>query len=292
MNLPIDGNIKDTHLNTLLRKMALACAVAAGLGQAHAGVLTFQDVVFTTSWANNVLTLEIDAAKHSGDWSRATTLGALSLKDIGSFRSVSLTAAPQGADAWRMTAKELNANGCTGGAASRSNKALCLSGAPIALTDNMVFSFTFTGGTPDLDQPHLKVNFLDASQDKVGNLLSQAIAAAPAAATPAGTPVPVTPTPVPTTPLLPTEPATSPATGNTTVPTPDDKVAMAPAIDAGTPSPVPVPPPLLVTPPVVELEPVSAGSPGSVSNEVPEPQSIALLLGGLALMGMALRKRS
>jgi hypothetical protein len=288
--------------------MTLAVAMAAGLGTAHAGVLSFQDVVFTTTWTNNVLTLEIDAAKHSGDWSGATSLGALSLKDIGSFSSVSMTAAPQGATAWRLSAKELNAKGCAGGGGSRTSTALCISGTPIALTDNMVFTFTFTGGTPDLDEPHLKVSFLDASKNKVGDLLSQQITSAPLVVTqpvtpppvtpavPAPTPVPVTPDPVPPAPVTPTPapvpaaetPASLPAGGNTTVPEPATTVVTPPAAGTGTTPAIPVPPPLLVPPPVIVLEPVAQEQ---GSNEVPEPQTIALLLGGLALMGAALRKR-
>lgn len=283
--------------------MTLALAMAAGLGTAHAGVLSFQDVVFTTSWSDNVLTLEIDAARHSGDWSRATSLGALSLKDIGSFTGVSVTAAPQGATAWRLTSKELNANGCAGGGgASRAGTALCISGAPIALSDNMVFTFTFTGGTPDLDEPHLKVSFLDASKNKAGGLLSQRITSAPLVAAQPVTPAPVVPAPVapaPAAPLTP-EPAAStpapesgtpaslPSNGNSTVGEPETVVVTAPAAETGTTPAIPVPPPLLVTQPELVLEPVVQQHD---SNEVPEPQTIALLLGGLALMGAALRKR-
>ena len=92
------------------------------------------------------------------------------MKEIGSFRSVTVTAAPKGVSAWIQSAKELTANGCAGGGAGRTKTALCLTGAPIALTDNMEFTFAFTGGTLDLDEPHLKVNFVDASKNKVGDL--------------------------------------------------------------------------------------------------------------------------
>jgi hypothetical protein len=107
-------------LKTRFRKLALGLAAIACLSSAHAGVLTWQDVVFTTSWTNNVLTLEIDAGQHSGDWTRATMLGALSIKDIGNFTSVTVTAAPKGVDAWKMSSRELNAKGCAGGGASRT----------------------------------------------------------------------------------------------------------------------------------------------------------------------------
>jgi len=234
--------------------MTLALGMAAGIGSAQAGVLSYQDVVFTTSWSNNVLTLEIDAANRSGNWSTATMLSALSLKDVGSFNSVTVTAAPKGVSAWTLGSRELTARGCSGGnGATRTRTALCLTGVPIALTDDMVFTFAFTGGTPDRDEPHLKVNFVDAAKNKVGDLLSQTIVAAPVVVAPV-------PTPTPT----PTEPVLLPATGNTTVPKTDN---------TGTPTTIPV-----VQQPT--------------ATEVPEPWTIALMLGGLALMGVVLRKRS
>ena len=273
-------------MKPVLRNIALALATAAALTPAHAGVITYQDVVFTTTWANNVLTLEIDAAQHSGDWTRATTIGALSLKDIGSFQSVKVTAAPKGVEGWKMTARELTANGCSGGGGGGRNRdqtSLCLTGTPVALTDNMVFTFAFTG-TPNLAEPHLKVNFFDGTNNKIGDLLSQTIVSAPVVvATPVTPPVtaPATPTqpvtpiePVtPTQPVTPAEPVTAP-TGN-------------PVVD----TPIPLPPVVTVTQPVLELElePESATTGGS---EVPEPRTIALLLGGLALMGLALRKHN
>lgn len=276
-------------MHPLLRKTSLALALAAGLVPAQAGVLTFQDVVFTTTWANNVLTLEIDAARHSGNWSGATMLGALSLKEVGSFQSVSVKAAPQGAAAWELNARELNADGCAGGA--HAGKGLCLSGAPIALADNMVFSFAFTGGTPDLDEPHLKVNFFDASKQQVGDLLSKKIAAAPVVVAQPVVPAPVVPAPVATQPAQ-TAPVTLPASGNTSVPAPETVAVTMPPADTGmsplSPLPPPPPPPPLASAPAIELEPVvEAPFPA----EVPEPYSIALLLGGLALMGVTLRRR-
>ncbi len=208
--------------------MTLALGMAAGIGSAQAGVLTYQDVVFTTSWSNNVLTLEIDAAKRSGNWSTATMLSALSLKEIGSFKQRKGDGGAERRQHLGPDVKELTANGCAGGSGgTRTDTALCLTGAPIALTDNMVFTFAFTGGTLDLDEPHLKVNFVDASKNKVGDLLSQTIVATPVVVTPVPTPTPIptpTPTPTPTpvvtpVPVTPIDPVLLPATGNTTVPT-------------------------------------------------------------------------
>ena len=172
-------------MKSTFRKLTLALATVAAFAPAHASVLTYQDVGFTTTWTNNVLTLEIDAAQHSGDWSGATALGALSLKNIGNFTSVTVTAAPKGVEAWTLTSRELTAKGCTGGGDNSDTTALCLTGAPIALTDNMVFTFTFTGA-PVLTQPHLKVNFVDSANNKVGDLLSQSIQSSAVVITPPG----------------------------------------------------------------------------------------------------------
>lgn len=300
-------------MKPVLRNIALALATAVALNPAQAGVLNFQDVVFTTTWANNVLTLEIDAGQHSGDWARATTIGALSLKDIGSFQSVKVTAAPKGVEAWKMTARELTANGCSGGGGKNRDKtSLCLTGTPVALTDNMVFTFAFTGA-PSLAEPHLKVNFFDGSNNKVGDLLSQTIKSAPVIVTTPVTPpvappvtAPVTPpvttpgAPPATTPVVP--PVTQPVMPPVTEPVPPaESVTLLPigqTVGNETPptdnpvvtTPIPLPPvTVTVTQPVLVLEPESGPAGAS---EVPEPRTFALLLGGLALMGLALRKRN
>ncbi|MET0981423.1 MAG: PEP-CTERM sorting domain-containing protein [Telluria sp.] len=251
-------------------------------------MLTYQDVVFTTSWANNVLTLEIDAARHSGDWTRATMLGAVGIKGIGQFGSVALSSAPTGAGAWKLSSLELNAKGCSGGGGKNSDTtALCLSGGPIELADNMVFAFAFSGA-PDLDEPHLKVNFLDSRGKKTGDLVSLSIPASAVVVPPPGTPVipPVTPPVVPpvTPPVVP--PVTPPVVPPVTPPVvpPVTPPVVPPVTPPVTPPVMPPVTPPLVTPPIVEL-------PDSI-NEVPEPQSVALMLAGLALMGMVLRKRS
>jgi PEP-CTERM motif len=166
-------------LKPTLRNAAISVLLATGFAaSASAGTLTFQGVTFTSSWTGNVLTLEIDAAHPTGDWASATTIGALQLKDIGSFDSVSLTAAPGSAINWTLSSNELSANGCTGGA--HLGTGACYSGAHVALADDMTFQFTFTGGSPDFTSPHLKVNFFneDGAQ-KVGSLLSMNIPAAP-----------------------------------------------------------------------------------------------------------------
>lgn len=146
------------------------------LASSQAGTLEYQGVTFTSSWSGNVLTLEIDAAHPTGDWSSATSLGALQLKDVGSFDNVGLIAAPGGAMNWTLSSNELNANGCAGG--GHTGMGLCYSGEHVALSDDMVFQFAFNGGNPDPVSPHLKVNFFGPDDDrKVGSLLSENIPA-------------------------------------------------------------------------------------------------------------------
>lgn len=165
-------------MKTTLIKAAAVAALAAGVAlPASAGVLTYQGVTFTSSWTGNTLTLEIDAANPEGDWAGATSIGALQLKDIGSFSDVTLTAAPAGAMDWTMSSHELNAKGCGGG--GHAGRGACFSGTRVALTDDMVFQFTFSGGAPHLDAPHLKVNFFGERDAKLGSLLSQTIAPVP-----------------------------------------------------------------------------------------------------------------
>lgn len=168
-----------------------ALVLAAGLaGSANAGVLTYQGVTFTSTTSGNILTLQIDAATHTGDWANATTIGGLMLKDIGNFTGVTLLSAPGAAAGWTMSSNEMNANGCGGG--SHPGAAVCLSGAHIALTNNMIFQFSFTGNTvAAFDTPHIKVNFFDKNNKKAGSLLSQSLVAqAPVQPEPPGRAVP------------------------------------------------------------------------------------------------------
>jgi hypothetical protein len=170
---------KEKEVKTTIRKTLLTSLLALGaMASAQAGTLEFQGVTFTSSWTDNVLTLEIDAAHRSGDWASATTIGALQLKDIGRFDSVTLSSAPGGAANWTLSSNELNANGCGGGA--HVGAGLCFSGDHVALSDDMVFKFTFNGGATDFSSPHLKVNFFDGDGGrKVGSLLSENIPLAP-----------------------------------------------------------------------------------------------------------------
>jgi hypothetical protein len=173
--------IMKTLFKRIIGPMAVAASLCLAAGGASAGVLTFQGVTFTTSFSGNVLTLEIDAAAPTGDWATATTLGMLGIKDVGSFSSVALTSAPAGALSWLINTNELSANGCVNGA---NPMKICSFGTHVALTDNMVFEYTFTGGTQDFTSPHLKVGFFVGDDpDKVGSLLSQNIPLVPEPAT-------------------------------------------------------------------------------------------------------------
>lgn len=164
-------------MKQIARNTLLCVLLGAGaLASAQAGTLAYQGVTFTSSWSGDVLTLEIDAAHPTGDWSGATSLGALQLKDVGSFDKVSLISAPGGAMHWTLSSNELNANGCAGG--GHAALGLCYSGAHVALSDDMVFQFAFSGGNPAPVSPHLKVNFFGPAGDrKVGSLLSENIPA-------------------------------------------------------------------------------------------------------------------
>jgi hypothetical protein len=243
---------------TRLRLAALATLLAATTMTAHAGVLTLDGVTFASSWSGNELTLEIDAAKRSGGWAGATGLAALAIKEVGTYNSVSVNAAPGGTTAWALSGAELKASGCSATANGAAGSRMCFYGQQIALADDMVFKFAFNGTGVTTTEPHVKVEFVDAKGNKVGSLLSQTL---PAATTPA---------PVP------------------------DGIAEA-AMDNEMPDPASLPPAqdLPSTPPAhtAGIEQTAADTPaGATSAAVPEPGSIALLLGGLGLMGCIARR--
>jgi hypothetical protein len=171
-------------MQNLIRKAVLPVLLATACAGANAGVLTYQGVTFTTTFAGNVLTLEIDAAHPSGDWLEARTMGALGIKEIGTFSSVQLLQAPGAASGWMFSTDELNGNGCANG--GQPDKNVCYQGTRVNLTDDMVFKFAFTGGMQDFTSPHLKVNFFDSDGKKAGTLLSMNV---PPGDTPPTTPV-------------------------------------------------------------------------------------------------------
>ena len=342
-------------MKTILRMSALAALLGTATMTAQAGVLTTDGVTFTSSWSGNVLTLEIDAANRSGGWSGATGLAALAIKDVGTYTSVSVSSSLKGTTGWTVSKAELNASGCAGAGKASSGNRLCFSGQQIALGDDMVFKFTFSGAGVTATEPHVKVEFVDAKGNKVGSLLSQTL---PAATTTAGTTTSTTgagttgtttsgttgsSTPPPATPVTP-PPTTTASTGTgsatgsstasgTTVPVSATPTTNPPTTTAatastagpsgdkngattngtataagtgtvdtaqggtfGTSAPATLPPAqdLPTSVPVATADPVQAtGGPAHTAGAaVPEPESIALLLGGLGLMGLALRRRS
>ncbi|MFD2368333.1 PEP-CTERM sorting domain-containing protein [Pseudoduganella sp. GCM10020061] len=162
------------------RALSICALAVASLGASSAAnaQVTFQGVTFTPSWSGNVLTLEIDAANPTGDWSTAEALGALHIKSIGSWDSVVMSG-PGSAGSWTIVNNELNANGCVGGGGG-GNQSACASGSLIPLTDDMVFQFTFTGGSQDFSMPHIKVQMFEMDGErKVGSLMSLDIPAIP-----------------------------------------------------------------------------------------------------------------
>lgn len=162
----------------LLQKAVLAALLGAACGAASAGPVTFQGVTFTTTRTANTLTLEIDAAHPSGDWTGATLLGALQISGIGNFTGVTFSSNVAGVSGWNENGAQLNANGCSGG--NQPTKNACIYGSKVALTDNMLFTFTFSGTGFDLTDPTIKVNFFaPRSNDKLGSLFSMDVKSDP-----------------------------------------------------------------------------------------------------------------
>jgi hypothetical protein len=295
--------------------VSLGAIVSYAALPAQAGLLTYQGVTFASSWKGNVLTLEIDAATHTGDWSRAQGLKALELDGIGNYSSVSVTAAPKAASGWTMSGDELTAKGCSGDTNGQAGSRLCFYGAQMALTNDMVFSFTFNGLNVKPADPHVKVEFVSAKGGKVGSLLSQTLPASPAAATPAPlpaaastptqtqasapaptpaastTPAPApTPTPTPVKAAASTEPAPAPSpapapapvqtaasTTQTPAPTPAKAAASTEPAPAPAPAPAPIPTPAAPATPVQTVElPPSLTPPTGLPAALPAALPVAL----------------
>jgi hypothetical protein len=275
-----------------LRTIALAALLGATTMTAHAGVLPLDGVTFASNWSGNVLTLEIDAARRSGGWSGATGLAALAIKEVGTYSSVSVSSAPGGTTAWKLSTSELKASGCSGTGNGAAGSRMCFYGQQIALADDMVFKFTFNGAGVATNEPHVKVEFVDARGNKVGSLLSQVLPAST-------TTTPETTTPV--TPVIAVTPATPAASAGTQIgttadtKTPTGAPDVAPGDEVALPAALPPQDDLPSTLPVkgadIVQSPTGSGT-AAVPANVPEPDSIALLLGGLGLMGLVLRRRS
>lgn len=264
-------------MNKKLKYMVLAGLAGAAMAPAHAGLVPELGVTFTPAWSGNVLTLEIDAAGHKGDWAKATGLAALEVDGFGNYTSVTVAAAPKGATSWTTSSSELNNNGCSGDTNGQAGSRLCFFGSQIALSDDMVFSFAFSGSDFKAADPDVKVKFVDDKGKKVGTLFSASVAAT--YVTPADT-------------NTNTNTNTNTDTTNT-----DTTTNTNTGMNAGAAAGLPVE----EIPPVADqahTEPtIMPGTPdresggGASPAQVPEPQSIALLMAGLGLMGLVARRK-
>lgn len=248
-----------------LFRHAISTLFIVAASNASAGVIKQDGVVFTSTYVGNVLTLEIDAANRSGGWAGASAIDALSLKTIGGFSGVSMRSS--GGASWALTPSELNARGCAavkGNAGATDMTRLCYTGAGIALADNMVFTFTFTG-TPTLSAPHLKVHFVDAKGSKVGSLLSLDFPWQAAS-------VPVT--------------SANGATGGQSG-SGGSQAGTSPAPEL-IPAPAPARP---VKEPVASNDTLPAGAQLDDASQVPEPRTLGLMTAGLITLAVARRRR-
>ena len=164
-----------------LAPIAAAAAMAFGT-PATANSLLFQGVTFeTTNLGGGMLELSILNAVSggTGNWANISFLRGLEFKFADPAIVTAATIAPLGN--WTTTVEDglaANTLGCgTGG-----TPGACFSSSPaLALSDDMSWTFTFTGTDLNLDLPHLKVQFLNSLSDTspAGSLLSQNIPAVP-----------------------------------------------------------------------------------------------------------------
>jgi len=134
---------------------------------ANAGVI-YQGVTFTTTYISSTsfsLTIT-NLLNATGDWTNVDRVGAIAVKDFGTFTGATVT--PVGAT---LSLQELNANGCGGGVSGGA----CFTWNPgLVATNSMLFTFNFTGSNiTSAMTPHVKVNFLCPNDTNAcGNLLS------------------------------------------------------------------------------------------------------------------------
>lgn len=279
------------YLNKKLKSTILAALLSAGsVGTAHAGLLTYQGVTFSSSWSGQVLTLEIDAAQHTGDWTRAKGLAALELDGIGDYTSVSVSSAPGGAASWTTSSSELNAQGCSGSTNGQAGSRLCFYGQQIGLSDNMVFSFTFSGKAVSAVDPHVKVEFVSAKGKKVGSLLSQTLPASPAAPVVAAQPaiVPVNAPAVEPVKAPAIEPVLSTGAGTKAAASTIGPIEAFPVQEILQTAELP---PSVPAAAADITAPLPAAADTANQTELPEPHSIVMLLAGLGLMGLTARRK-
>ena len=158
-------------MHSIVRRTALSLLLAAGAASASAGVITENGVTFTSSFTGNVLTIEVDAKDRKEGWQNAFYLAGFSIKTPGDFGKVTMTtSAKEGS--WTMLAgSELSGQGCNSNGQGKDDSA-CFTGAGIRLSDDMIFQFTFDGKV-NLATPHLKVMMLQENGKKSDTLMSR-----------------------------------------------------------------------------------------------------------------------
>ncbi len=159
----------------LLQMAAVTALLAAASGAASAGAVTYQGVTFTATRTANQLMLQIDAGSPSGNWSTATSIGALLVDSIGTLAGVSFTSNVAGLAAWTLNGNNINNNGCTGG--SQPTSQVCIGGNLVTLANNMLLTYTFAGTTFDLSSPEVKLNFYDSTGKRVGSQFNTVLTA-------------------------------------------------------------------------------------------------------------------
>jgi hypothetical protein len=180
---------------SLVRVAAAAAALFALAAAPAQASVTFQGVVFSTSYTDlgdidsNAatdsmrLTLGIDATTMTGDWTGADFLNAVGVKVSESYTDVSLFSASAGT--WTLQSGGLDAGGCSGTGAGY----FCIEGAGngVAVPANLTFTFDVTAAAGSFsDEPHVKLQFVDnvckkgvCTYEKIGSLFSQPVPITP-----------------------------------------------------------------------------------------------------------------
>ena len=162
-----------------LRQALTAVAIAAGAlasAPASANFSQFEDVgISLTAGAGMTWVLELtNVLSSTGTWANATFLDAVSFNNIGT-----VTGANYGGVL--PDPGELNASGCTGGGSGK----ICFdTNFKVPVSDDMIMTFSYTGGALDLtgtglDTPHLKMQFVNDAGAKIGSLYSADVPAVP-----------------------------------------------------------------------------------------------------------------
>lgn len=124
------------------------------------------------------IVLRIDTTGYSGDGVR---IGDVAFKVSPNLDGVSVLDAPGGAGDWTSQLAGLNANGCGGGGPSGFGCASSLDDGNATLPFAGIYEWVFAADVPtgtlftDAFEASVKVRYLDADGDKVGDLVSEPI---------------------------------------------------------------------------------------------------------------------